>query len=178
MEQWRDIKGYEGLYQVSNEGRVKSVERDMIKTYNGVEYKCHRKEAIKKPHIIRCNGFNRSAHDLWKDNVREQLQTSHLVALAFIPNPNGYTVVHHKDHNPMNNCVENLEWISDDEHRLLHDGEHKKKIYQYSIDGELIKVWESIAECVHSGFDRANISKCCNPKYVHYKTYKGFKWEC
>ena len=174
MEEWRDIQGYEGIYQVSNEGRVKSLERDIKKTCGGKEYMCHKNEAIRKPHF---NGNNYEIYDLWRENKVVQVLTHHLVANAFVPNPHKYKVVHHIDENTRNNRAENLMWIADEEHRTLHDNERKKKVYQHTIDGELIKVWDCIAECGRNGFDIGNISKCCSPKYNSYKTYKGYIWK-
>ena len=174
MEIWRDIQGYEGIYQVSNEGRVKSLERDVIKTNNGKEYVCHKKEVIRSPHFTRTNY---SVYDLWKDNKVTQVTTHHLVAEAFLPNPSGYSVVHHIDEDPRNNKVENLMWMSVEDHRALHDNSHKKKVLQYTLDGELIKTWSSTAECGRNGYDIGNIAKCCSPKYKSYKTYRGYIWK-
>ena len=174
MEIWRDIEGYEGLYQVSNEGRVRSLDRDIEKIRNGKKFISHLKGRIKKQD----GRINKRyiCHYLWKNGEQDWFLVHQLVAKAFIPNPNGYTVVHHKDNNPENNYVENLEWISDEDHRLLHTNEKSKQIYQYNLDGDLVKIWSSIKECGRNGFDTANVSRCCNPKYESYKTYKGFKW--
>lgn len=177
MEEWKDIQGYEGIYQVSNYGRVRSLERDVIKSFSGREYIAHLKEAIKTPHILMINGNKRLMCGLWKENKGAELQVSHLVAEAFVPNPNGYTVVHHIDHDSTNNRAENLIWISDEEHRALHGNERKKQVYQYTLDDKLVKIWSSIIDASKElGFDGANISKCCSPKYKSYKTYKGYKW--
>ena len=107
MEQeiWKDIKGYEGAYQVSNLGRVRSLTRK-VKTFNGVRTS---KGQLLKP--LKTNtGYYRV--DL-KQNQKDKYMSIHrLVAEAFIPNPNNYPIINHKDNNPQNNCVENLEWCT------------------------------------------------------------------
>lgn len=89
-EEWKDIKGYEGLYQISNKGRVRST----------------RNNIILKP-IISDKGYYRV--DLSKNGNKDRVRIHRLVAQAFIPNPNNYPVINHKDENKSNNCVSNLE---------------------------------------------------------------------
>lgn len=124
MEEWRDIEGYEGLYQVSNYGRVKSLERDIV-VYNklfGYQIR-HLNEKTVKPKI---NSNDRFQVRLWKDGIKKQKQIHRLVAEEFIPNPNGYTVVHHKDHNHHNNKVDNLEWMAIEVHSSMHSNERDR----------------------------------------------------
>ena len=172
MEIWRDIKGYEGLYQVSNEGRVRSCDRDVERTSSsGKKYVAHIKSKIKKP-----NGHQKGYEpfSLWKDNTHKEFLIHRLVAETFIPNPNGYDVVHHIDENTHNNNVENLMWMDGKEHNNMH---HNKGVGQYTVDDKLVAMYSSIAEAARqTSFDSACISRCCNPKCIHYKTYKNFKW--
>lgn len=109
-EIWRDIKEYEGLYQISNLGRVKS----LCKRTN------HKNELILKLGIR--NTYNTIV--LLKNKVRKSYQVHRLVAEAFLPNPNNYPIVNHKDENPLNNCVDNLEWCTQ-KHNVLYS---KKKM--------------------------------------------------
>jgi hypothetical protein len=105
-EEWRDIKGYEGLYQISNLGRVKSLicwcGNKNIKAYR------QREKILKtKP---KKNGY--LVVTLRYQNVIKYKSIHRLVAKAFLPNPNNYPVVNHIDGNKTNNNINNLEWCS------------------------------------------------------------------
>jgi hypothetical protein len=116
-EIFKDIKGYEGLYQISNFGRVKSLDRVITKKGQGR----HRlKEKILKPVKIN-TGYE--IVSLWKKHIGKFFLISRLVAKAFIANSENKSCVHHKDHNPKNNYVNNLQWCSVKEN-LQH--RHKK----------------------------------------------------
>ena len=104
QEIWKDIKGYEGLYQVSNLGNVKSLRR---KVYNH-----YIKERLLNPVIIK-KGYLQIK--LRKENNYKHFKVHRLVAQAFIPNPEGKPIVHHKDHNTLNNIYSNLEWATPQE---------------------------------------------------------------
>ena len=105
-EIWKGIKGYEGLYQVSNLGRVKSLER-VSKHTKG--YMAHYKEKILAS-ISEKNGYVRTI--LTKNNTSKSYYIHRLVAEAFIPNPDNLPEVNHIDENKANNCVNNLEWCT------------------------------------------------------------------
>ena len=103
-EIWKDIKGYEGLYQVSNLGRVKSFNymntgKEKIKT-----------PTLQKKYTMKQGGYLQTT--LYKNNKSKTVLVHRLVAEAFIPNPDNLPQVNHKDYNKTNNCVENLEWCS------------------------------------------------------------------
>ena len=167
MEEWKDIQGYEGLYQVSNKGRVRSLERDVMQPY---------REGFRTKHLKEHLLTQQRSNDKYlrvKLNGK-YVSVSHIVASAFVSNPNGYTVVHHKDHNPNNNSVENLEWKSKEEHDEKHSKEKCIVVYQYTLDGEFVKVWESTNECGRNGFCQAHVTDCCNGKR---KTHKGYIWK-
>lgn len=90
-EIWKDIKGYEGLYSVSNRGRIKNAKRILKPSNNG-------------------NGY--MLIGLRKRGKRKNFYIHRLVALAFIENPENKPVINHKDYNRKNNDVNNLEWIT------------------------------------------------------------------
>ena len=100
MEIWKDIEGYEGLYQVSNKGRIKSLNR-----IDSRGHKVNEKILSSKPNN---KGYLR-VH-LYKNGKRKPFSVHRLVAIAFIPNPNNLLEVNHKDENKENNTVDNLEW--------------------------------------------------------------------
>lgn len=111
-EIWKDIEGYEGLYQVSNFGKIKSLGNK----------NCHKNELILKL------GIRNTYYviNLTKNNNRKSFQVHRLVANAFIPNPYNYPIVNHKDENPLNNNVDNLEWCTQ-KHNVIHS---KHKMYK------------------------------------------------
>lgn len=109
MEEWKSIHGYEGLYEVSNFGRVRSVEGKVTKNA-----RCTRvwKQRIMKIHYgKRNNGLNALA-DLWKNGKRKQFLIARLVAKEFCEGYEEGLTVNHIDGNPLNNKAENLEWVT------------------------------------------------------------------
>ena len=101
-ERWKAISGYEGIYEVSDRGRVKSLDRIN-------HYKRNIKERILKPRINN-RGYCHSY--LYINGVAKSIKTHRLVAIAFIPNPNDYPFVNHIDGIKTNNYVNNLEWCT------------------------------------------------------------------
>lgn len=109
-EEWRDVVGYEGLYQVSNMGRVRSLTRTILRSKKygvGMPRTYYAKE---KPLIKNRTGYYKV--NLCKNGIHKQPLVHQLVARAFIPNPNNYHFVNHLDCNRINNNVENLEWCT------------------------------------------------------------------
>lgn len=105
MEIWKDIKGYEGLYQVSSKGRIRSFyERT---TRGGLT-------PGKKPTILAPQTSNRGYYmvTIYKDGVPSFCLLHRLIAETFIPNPNNYPIINHKDEVRTNNCIDNLEWCT------------------------------------------------------------------
>ena len=162
MEIWKDIDGYEGTYQISNKGRVKSL--------------CKGSERILKPKIDR---YGYMFVCLCHDNVMKYFKLHRLVAQAFIPNLDNKPQVNHKDENKLNNCVENLEWIRhiDNCNYGTRNERLSRKILQYSKSGEFIREWQSATEVDRLlKINQSNITQCCrgNPNHT---TAGGFIWK-
>ena len=102
VEEWKAIKGFEGAYEVSNLGRVKSLARKNLRGNN-------LKEKILRAGRNQCGYYYVT---LCGASGHKQVSLQRLVAMAFIPNPNGWKYVNHKDENPANNQVDNLEWCT------------------------------------------------------------------
>ncbi len=116
-EIWKDVVGYEGLYQVSNLGRVKSLARSVISHYTDRKpiVTTNRKERIMKQFLYK-TGYLYTG--LAKNRVKKKYKIHRLVAMAFIPNPENKPMVNHIDGNPLNNRVENLEWCTNQENQI------------------------------------------------------------
>lgn len=142
-EEFRDIPGYGGLYQVSNYGRVKSLERITYLKKNILRYE---KEKLIKLHRTDKGYFYVS---ISKNNQRKTYRLHRLVAKIFILNPNNLPEVNHIDENKDNNCVNNLEWITHIENVRYGTGIIRAietryiKISQYDLQNNLIKTWNS-----------------------------------
>ena len=164
MEIW-DIEGYEGLYQVSNLGRVKSL-----------NYKCTKEEKILKPKVCK-KGYLMVG--LYKEGKRRYYLVHRLVAETFIDNPEDKPQVNHKDEDKTNNKVENLEWVTSKENNNYGTRTEKvAKSLSKPICGINIKTNERIEfpstrEAGRSGFKQGNIVDCLKGRY---KTHKGYKW--
>ena len=173
-EIWKDKKDYEGLYQVSNCGRAKSLDRYIKGKGHSLKFK---KGRILKPmkdnngylKVRLCNGEKSKTFNLHR-----------LVAELFIPNPNNYKEVNHKDENKTNNVVTNLEWCDRKYNMTYNNGQKRrvikrlKPILQYTLDGEFVREWKSAKQAEREGgFNSTCICQCCKG---HIKYHKGFRW--
>jgi hypothetical protein len=110
QEEWKDILGFEGLYQISDTGLVRSLEKTVFKKmYGGAVHSYKRKGRIMKPDIHKSGHL---CYQLSKENIKYREYAHRLVAMAFIPNPNDLPVVNHMDNNPANNYKSNLVWCT------------------------------------------------------------------
>ena len=99
---------------------------------------------------------------LYNNGVSKDIAIHRLVAIAFIPNPNNYRYVNHKDKNTKNNKVSNLEWCTNSYNLIYSKG---KKVVQYSKEGEFIKEFNCVADASREcNIPTTNISKCCKGK--------------
>ena len=169
-EVWKDIVGYEGLYQVSNLGTVKSLPK-----YCGVRWDNGR---ILKPFTNK-DGY--LVITLSLNGKLKHFQVHRLVAEAFIPNPDNLHCINHKDLCVANNSVNNLEWCS-----WLYNNTYEtrakraakknlKPILQYDLKGNFIKEWEGGSVIQKElGYNPTHIYSCCTGKR---KTSMGYVWE-
>lgn len=173
MEEWRDIDGYEGLYQISNIGRVKSFDR-VVRTFGGYRTIGGR---IIKPHHDK-DGYWRIG--LSKDRKQKQHYVHRLVAKAFLENPDNLPVINHKNEIKDDDRVENLEWCTI-YYNSVYNGKMEKlaklrwkKVIQYDMNGNFIREWDSIKEASYTlGIRPTGISSCCTKRYSQSG---GFVW--
>lgn len=157
MEEWKPIKGYEGLYEVSNLGRVKSL-----------NYLHTGKEGI-----LKANKDNDGYLyvNLYKNNKMKSCTIHRLVAIAFVENPEGYNEVNHIDKNRENSKASNLEWCS---RQYNVDYSQSKAVIGIDKVSGLIVEFISAKEAARQiGIDNGNISKCCKGKR---NSAGGFLW--
>lgn len=178
-EIWKPIEGYEGLYEVSSWGRVRSLDKWVAHSINTKKFM---KGRIRK---LQEDGHGYLKVELSKNGKVKTYKVHRLVAEAFIPNPKNYNVVNHKDEVKTNNYVDNLEWCTHSYNvnygtgiqrktEKMINGKLSKTVYQYSLSGELIAEYPSTIEVQRQlGFDCGNISKCCTGKK---KNVYGYIW--
>jgi len=164
-ELWKDIKGYEGLYQISNTGKVLSIAR---KTTNGG---------------LMALTFDKDGYlcvDLYKDNKRKNCKVHRLVAEAFLEKDSGKNIVNHKDENKANNNADNLEWC-DVQYNNTYNMRQKKinsrkrKPVRSIADDGTITCYESITKASEvMNISRRSIQYCLSGKC---QTVAGYRWE-
>lgn len=155
-EVWKPIAGYEGLYEVSNQGRVRSLKG---------------KQKIRK--FWKINRGYMSVR-LSKNGKSQTCLVHRLVAATFCNKPEGCDVVNHIDNNPLNNQAENLEWVT--QKRNVH---HAASVGLMTIrpvigsDGKTEVYYQSLCEVEKDGFTKSCVCSCCKGEL---KSHKGFTW--
>jgi hypothetical protein len=164
-ETWKPMVGFEGLYEVSNLGRIKSLKRNS--TSGG----------IIKTHVNRGYEYFHPC----KNGKHRNMKVHRAVAEAFIPNPDNKPDVNHKDENPLNNRVDNLEWATKKENvnygtRSERTAQKvRKAIVQFDMEGNRIQAWPSSLAIERAlGYAASNIRSCCNGIA---KSAYGFVWK-
>jgi len=163
----KNIEGYDGMYQVSECGKVYSQIKELKQTLN--------------------NGYLKV--NLSNNGVIKLCRAHRLVAMQFIANPQNKPCVNHKDGVKTNNLVENLEWCTYAENnrhaidtglKINKKGSENKRakaVIQFDLNDNIVKVWGSIMDIKRElGFQQVSIIGCCKLKYG-YKTAYGFKWK-
>lgn len=166
-EIWKDIKGYEGLYQVSNLGRVRSF-------FNSRTHKLTDTPVLRTPGNLRAGYLNLI---LCKNGKRKTVMIHRVVAETFIPNPDNKRTVNHIDGNKTNNRVDNLEWNTDSENQLhAHRNGLKPK------NSKPVRCIET-GQIFPTGSDAARWVGMKNPRFFSYycmklhKPLRGYNFE-
>lgn len=168
-EEWRSVVGYEGLYEVSNHGRVKSLAKMWL---NGRR----REERILKEFLH--SGYVHVT--LCKNGTQKQWHVHRLVAMAFIPNPENKDFVDHINTIRNDNRVENLRWVTRQENYDNPISQKRQKesvmrqVLQYDLEGNLINAFPSITDASKkTGVRISAIHQSCSG---HTITSKGYIW--
>ena len=180
VEVWKDIEGYEGACEVSTFGRVRSLDREYYKCYSDgrMQLTKHRGRILRQQ--LSNKGY--WVVTIVYKNKFTTLSVSRLVAKAFLPNPDNLPEVNHKDENPKNNHVSNLEWCdhlynirygTGIERHLLP---RRKCIEQLTKDGQHVAYHLGVRElCLKTGMNRRSIQYCLYNKPKHRTAY-GYIW--
>lgn len=170
MEVWRDIDGYDGNYQVSNYGNVRSLDRIVHGTNDYFQ---------KGKKLAKSNDGRYDFVKISYNGIRKNQYIHILVATYFVDNPNNYKCINHKDENKRNNRFDNLEWCT--KKYNANYGERNSKISKKLSrkvarikNGEIDKIYNSQTEVKKDGFLQSQVSKCCNGLL---KTHKGYQWK-
>ena len=163
-EIFKDIKDYEGLYQVSNLGRVYSV----------------RNNKILKPKL---NKYGYLSVNLKYKGSHVTKSIHRLVSQSFIENPYNFPCVNHKDEDKTNNCVDNLEWCSykyNNSYGTCREraAQHfRKPVLMFDLNNNFIKEFNSVTEAgSYVNGNTGNIARCCLNR-EHYNSAYGYKWK-
>lgn len=189
-ELWKDIQGYDGLYQVSNLGRVRSVSHMAEMRRNGTIILVQKEGKILTP-LTRRHGYlsvmlyGRGGHPT---RHFKQISIHRLVAEAFVENPNGYDEVNHIDECKTNNRADNLEWCdrkynvnygttqSRRSESTINLPSKSKRVVQKTLSGDFVAEWPSMAEIERqTGYSKSAICNCCQRKYGRSNAY-GYTW--
>lgn len=171
-EEWRPVVGYEGLYEVSNLGRVRSLDRYSPSSYGSTSL---RRGRMRKQVLNHQNGYYMLVL-CGADGSKKTICTHRLVAMAFCENQDNLPMVNHKNEVKTDNRAENLEWCTKAYNNTYNGKVHRceKKIAQMDFQGNTLKIWSSArAVDAELGIQYKNISAVCRGKR---KSAGGYKW--
>lgn len=173
----KPVIGYENEYFVSYDGNVFRKSSEYI---NNLGIKCIRKEVQLKPKV---DNKGRQFVKLCKNGIGKDYNVARLIATAFIPNPNNYPMINHKDENPSNNCADNLEWCTNAYNqsygtcpqRKAKIAKNREPVVKIISDNHIIiyessRYAEKVTNINHSAIRRA----CSDTTGTRF--CKGFRW--
>lgn len=182
-EIWKSVLDFECLYEVSNFGRVKGIDRIVVRSDGK---KRHIKEHIMKQRVGKCGYY----YVCLSKNGKHYMKRVHkIIANAFMLNQDNSLIINHKDEDKLNNSIENLEWCTYSYNakygtaisRMLDSRKNnkccnsEKEVVQYTKDGVFVAEYRSVNEVEDkNGFKHSHISECCNGKL---KQAYGFVWK-
>lgn len=178
-ELWKDIINFEGYYQVSNHGRVRSLDRYVVANKNG-GLKLLKGKIMK---LTKAKGRNNDGYlvvNLRKKGKNKVLGVHRLVAEAFVDNPNNYPIPNHKDGNKENNFSDNLEWTTysqNNQHAIDMKLRNPRgiSVVQYDLDMNFIKEYKSASDAARvTKLGRGSICHCLSGRR---NSYAGFIWK-
>lgn len=177
IEEWKDIEGYEGLYEISNLGRVRSLDRIVVYS-NGRKY-FYKGEILK----LKVDKYGYNIISFCKNGKHKTYTIHRLVASAFIPNTENKSCIDHINTIKTDNRVENLRWVTNKENmnnpltlnKYFGKSNHNSRsVFQFNKNMELIKKWDTIKDASKNlNINQSCISMCCSGKR---NKSGGYKW--
>ena len=161
MEEWADIPGYEGLYQITRGGRIRNVT-------NGNNL------------LGNVNSHGYVVVSLTKNGRKKDCKVHRLLALTFLPNPNDYDCINHKNGNKLDNRLQNLEWCTkgyNNRHarEVLGVNTEERPVCQLTLTGDFVALWVNEAQAARClGISPVCIASCCEGRA---NTAAGFRWD-
>lgn len=188
-ETWAPVVGYEGLYEISTLGRIRSLSRRRSgRTHNSKgEFFFYTTPKLLTPKLGSA-GYMQVG--LSKNGKAKTCHMHRMMAEAFIQNTNNYAQVNHIDGNKANFALENLEWCTPSQNgkhaynvlgripatrgKVGKDAHSSRAVVQKTLSGDVVAVWGSGMDAVRAGFDSGRICRCCKGES---RTHKGYRWE-
>lgn len=178
MEHWKDIDGFEGLYQVSDKGRVRSLDRVVLATRYGKPLPITKKGRVLRTSVKK-DGY--VSIQIYKDSKYYTFTVHRLVAKAFVENPDNLPEINHIDGNKQNNTVDNLEWCTrgyNIRHAFktgLYNPDNRRHNRKKVVRSDGV-VFDSLTQAAReSGTHISDVSMCCHGKLAHTAGY-GFEF--